>query len=317
MKLLIRLIRNENMKLYKQKMSWIMITILISIISLTLIVTLKTESKQPANWKDSLLSRNLVLEEQLSAKDIPEDYKINTIQKEIQLNNYRLENNISPLYKNSALGFVQTTIGYTGVITLFIIIIASSIVSQEYSWGTIKLLLMRPVHRWKFLLAKFVAVIVNAFYLFILLFVLSLLVGILVFGLETTTLRYVYTINGDMKDVFIFTHFLQYFGSKFIGLVMIASFAFMISTIFKRNTLAVALSIFIQFAGSLTSSVLNIMDKDISKYIFFTNTNLYQYVEGTTPEGLTLMFSIIVLFVYFILFKLIAFLLFEKRDIVT
>lgn len=149
------------------------------------------------------------------------------------------------------------------------------------------------------------------------LFCLSLLVGISVFGLDTPTLRYVYTINGEIKDVFIFTHFLQYFGSKYIGLVMIASFAFMISTIFKKNTLAVALSIFIQFTGSLASGVLDLLDKDIAKFMFFTNTNLYQYVEGNPPEGLTLMFSILILLVYFVLFKLIAFLTFEKRDIVT
>ncbi|MFC8983855.1 ABC transporter permease, partial [Streptomyces sp. NPDC057131] len=282
------------MKLYKQKMIWIIIAILISTITLTLVVTLNSDEEEtPSDWRNSLEEKNTVLIKQLADETIPEDYKKNTIEKELQLNNYRLDNDISPLYSNTAPGFVQETVGFTGLITLFIIIIAASIVSQEYTWGTIKLLLMRPVNRWKFLMAKFLTVILNALYLYILLFCLSLIVGTIVFGFSEPGLRYVFMASGEIKDVSIFYHFLQYFGSKFVGVIMIASFAFMISTIFKKNTIAITISIFIQFAGTLTSSVLSLLDKGFAKYLFFANTNLYQYVEGAPPEGQTLTFSIV------------------------
>jgi ABC-2 type transport system permease protein len=309
------LIKNENMKLYKRKMVWVIAGVLFLTICLTLVITINTEPTPTDSWEKTLINRNAFLEAQLLDKNIPEDYKESTIQKEMDLNNYRLEHNISPLFKKSALGFVQTTLGYTGIITLFIIILASSIVSQEYSWGTIKLLLMKPIQRWKFLLAKFIAILWNAFLMFITLFILSLLIGVICFGFDDNSLRYVYTYNGEIKDIFIFTHFLQYFGSKYVGSVMVAGFAFMISTIFKNNTLAISLSIIIQFAGSMITGVLSILDKGISKYIFFNHTNLYQFIEGTPPDSLSLLFSIVVLFIYFVLFMFISIFTFEKRDI--
>jgi ABC-2 type transport system permease protein len=316
MPLFLRLVMNENMKLYKRKILWIMIFILISTISLTLAITFKSEDEPSKNWKAYLNNEIKLLETQLSDKNIPPDYK-NNIQKEIELNKYRIDNDIPPLYKKTALGFVQSTVGYTGLIYIFVIILASSSVSQEYSWGTLKLILMRPVSRWKFLLAKFISIVQACLFLFLMLFLMSFVIGAIVFGFDNTSFRYVYYYKGNIYDVSIFVHFFQYFGSKFIGAVMIAAFAFMLSTVFRNNALAIALSILIQFAGSLISNILALLGKNFAKYIFFTNTNLYQYVEGSPPSGMTLSFSIIVLIIYFVLFITISIIIFEKRDIVT
>lgn len=316
MKLIFRLIVNENMKLYKRKMLWIMMSILLAIISLTLVITLKSEEKHPKDWKENTSKEVKVLEEQVLDKKIPSDYK-EQLKKKIKINKYRINNDIPPLYKDTALGFVKSTAGYTGIITLFIIILSSSSVSQEYSWGTIKLLLIRPVSRWKFILAKFLSIIMNAFILYIMLFFTSLIIGLIVFGFDNTSLRYVYYFKGDIYDVSIFKHFIQYFGSKFIGVIMIASFAFMLSTLFRSNTLAITLSIIIQFTGTLSSSVLSFLGKEFTKYIFFTNTNIYQYVEGTPSLGMSLSFSIGILFIYFVLFMTISIVVFQKRDIIT
>lgn len=253
----------------------------------------------------------------MADKKTPEDFKPE-IKKEIKFDQYRINHNIPPMYSDTAVGFVNETLGYSGLITLFIIIIASSIVSQEYSWGTIKLVLMRPLKRWKVLLAKYVSVIFNALILFLLLMIVSFTVGMIVFGIDDMSSRFVFEEQDKLKDVSVFTHFLQYFGSKFVGLIMIAAFAFMLSTIFKNNALAIALSIIIQFAGSIISSLLSAFDKGFVKYIFFTNTDLYKYVEGSPPaKGMSLEFSIIVLIIYFVIFMGIAIVIFEKRDVTS
>ncbi|WKB35112.1 hypothetical protein QS257_15565 [Terrilactibacillus sp. S3-3] len=44
---LLRLIQNENTKLYKRKMLWIMVAILILTIALSLVITLKKTGKAP------------------------------------------------------------------------------------------------------------------------------------------------------------------------------------------------------------------------------------------------------------------------------
>ena len=53
-----------------------------------------------------------------------------------------------------------------------------------------------------------------------------------------------------------------------------------------------------------------------AKYILFANTDLMQYFEGIPMvNGMTLPFSIIMIIVYFILFQILAYTVFKKRDV--
>ncbi|WEG11550.1 ABC transporter permease [Pullulanibacillus sp. KACC 23026] len=311
----IRLVQNENMKLYKRKLLWIMVAILIVTLVLSLVVTLKTTSGKSNDWKaetNSQIKKDQEAMDSNQFKPLNDQYK-----NEIKIDQYRLKNDVPPLNANTSLGFVQSTLGFSTLLTIFIIIIASSIVSQEFSWGTIKLVTMRPIQRWKILLSKYVSVLFNALVLYLLLIILSFLLGVIVFGFGDMSTHYVYIQNSDVRDVSILTHFVQYFGSNFIGVVMIATFAFMLSTLFKSNALAIALSIIIQYAGSLITNLLSSFDQNYVKYVFFTNTDLYQYVEGTPPvQGMTLSFSLFILLAYFVVFIGLSIVVFQKRDIV-
>ncbi|WKB35110.1 ABC transporter permease subunit [Terrilactibacillus sp. S3-3] len=101
-------------------------------------------------------------------------------------------------------------------------------------------------------------------------------------------------------------------------MIMICAFALMISTLLKSSALAIALSIVIEFAGSIVSNLLALWGKDYAKYLFFNNTDLYQYVEGEPlSKGMTVGFSLSVLVVYFILFMAVSLFVFEKRDITS
>ncbi|MBE3554796.1 MAG: ABC transporter permease, partial [Thermicanus sp.] len=54
------------------------------------------------------------------------------------------------------------------------------------------------------------------------------------------------------------------------------------------------------------------------KYILFANTDLRQYFDGTPlVEGMTLSFSITVLLAYFLIFNLLSWILFMKRDVAS
>ncbi len=55
-----------------------------------------------------------------------------------------------------------------------------------------------------------------------------------------------------------------------------------------------------------------------SKYILFANVNLNQYIDGEPlVKGMTMTFSIIVLIIYFVIFNVISYIGFTKRDIVA
>ena len=75
------------------------------------------------------------------------------------INQYRIDNNISPYEEYSIWSFVRDTSNIIQFVGMFSIIIAGGIVASEYNWGTIKLLLIRPIDRGKILVSKYMAVI--------------------------------------------------------------------------------------------------------------------------------------------------------------
>lgn len=109
------------------------------------------------------------------------------------------------------------------------------------------------------------------------------------------------------------------YGYSIVTLVMMATFAFMISAIFRSSGmaigLAIGLAIFLMMAGNAIVAFLS--QYEWSKYILFANTNLEQYTNGVEPmiPGMSMTFSIIVLVVYFVIFLAAAWTAFIKRDV--
>ncbi len=78
----------------------------------------------------------------------------------VQQLTYYLENDVDPSAPNAVTftrGFMNNAV--TLFIPLLVLSIGSDLISGERSSGTIKMLLTRPVRRWKILFAKLVALI--------------------------------------------------------------------------------------------------------------------------------------------------------------
>lgn len=200
------------------------------------------------------------------------------------------------------------------LITLFTIVVGASSVASEFTWGTIKLLLIRPVSRAKILLSKYLATILFALFSLVLLFVVSFLVGSIFFGIEGSTPHLVYR-DGAVHEVHMVSHILGVFGLKSINLIMMSTFAFMISTIFRNSGLAIGLAIFLMFVGVNVTALLA-TKFEWAKYILFANTDLSQYLTGyVLVEGMTMTFSVIMLIIYFVIFNTLTWFVFTKRDV--
>jgi ABC-2 type transport system permease protein len=310
-----QLVHNEALKIYKRKMFWIMLSILAAVIILMAVIMLKTSSDH-SHWKQELQAQNVDYQKQMNAKDVPDQFQPD-FNPMINTNNYRIKHNIPPVFGDTVFGFINTTKDIVAVlIGVFVVIIGGSIVSQEYSWGTIKLLLIRPIQRWKILLSKFIAVVLAGIFFILAGFIISFIVGSLFFGFDMGAGRYLYYSGKTLHDITMGMHLLEIYGSNLVDVIMMATFAFMLSTIFKTNALAIGLSIFLSFAGPIVVTLLTAVNENIGKYLFFLNTNLYQYVEGQNLLGDTTMaFSATVLAVYFVIFLIISFLIFGKRDV--
>ena len=202
---------------------------------------------------------------------------------------------------------------YVSIIVLYAVIIAAGNISSEFSKGTIKLLLIRPISRSKVLLSKYLVTILFGLGMLVSTFALSLVVGGIFFGFDPPSQANLVTMSGNPVENVI-PHLITVTAFIFIDMLMMITIAFMISTIFHNSAMAIGLVVFLRFAGP--NIVIALHQYDWSKYILFANLNLRQHIGGTSiVEGLTMSFSIITLAVYFLIFIILTWWIFNKRDI--
>ncbi|KGP74305.1 ABC transporter permease [Pontibacillus yanchengensis] len=311
---LLKLIQNENMKLYKRLGTWVMIGLVVfAVLAVGVFSAFIMESDDNANWKERLQLENTQLQKQLESsplKGAGETY----VKKQVAINNYRIEHDIPPVDSKSLWGFMIDATNFTGLIALFTIVVAGGMVASEFSWGTIKLLLIRPVSRTKIILSKYISTILFAFFSLVLLFGFSFIVGSIFFGVGGADQPYLVYNNGEVLEKSMVMHIINLFGFNSIDLLMMVTLAFMISTVFRSSSLAIGISIFLLFTGPQLIQLLSTYDW--VKYVLFANTNLQQYTNGVPlVEGMTMTFSVTVLIVYFIVFTSLTWFVFKKRDV--
>lgn len=201
------------------------------------------------------------------------------------------------------------------VITIFTIIIVGDSVAGEFSSGTIKLLLIRPASRVKILVSKYISFLLFGMLLLLTLFVISVAVNGVLYGFGYMDLPLIsMTAEGQIVERNMVLNLWKMYMLNGVSTVMYVTLAFMISSAFRSSTMAIGFSIGALFAGNIVLEALQRFDW--SKYLLFANTDLTQYLTGHPfQEGMTLSFSIGVLAVYFLVFNLISWLFFTRRDV--
>lgn len=315
-----KLIQNELMKIFKRPGTYVMIGLLVLMASVAgaFIKYQESGGTVPDNseWKKGLQMENASLQKQVEEMEgqVPAE-QINYFKQQIATNEYRMEHNLSPNVDYSVWEFVTDVLPIIDFAGMFTIIIAAGIVASEFNWGTIKLLLIRPISRGKILVAKYLTVLIFALVVLGICFGYSTVLGFALFGGPETANPYLNYHQGTITEQSMFVHLLTSYGLNSISMMMLATMAFMISAVFRSSSLAIGISLFLMFTGSQLTTLVA-MKYDWAKYILFANTDLTQYFEGyPLIEGMTLPFSITMLVIYFVLFQLLAHIVFKKRDV--
>jgi ABC-2 type transport system permease protein len=312
---MLSLIQNENMKIYRRIGTWIMLGLLVIIVFAGALMEKYSPVQEQAsnNWKNDLRQQNLHMQQMVNEGNVPKPI-LEQNQKNIAINQYRIDHDLSP-YEDGAWENVIGNAGIVGVVTLFTIIIAGGSVASEFSWGTIKLLLIRPVNRSKILLAKYISTFIFALFMLIILFILSFIVGALFFGLDTFGHPHLSYQDGKVIESGMFVHAIQVYGLACVDLLMMVTFAFMIGTIFRSSSLSIGIAIFLMFMGVQVTQIIA-MRYDWAKFILFANTDLTRYLNGfPMVEGMTMTFSVFMLLIYFVVFNGLTWFIFNKRDV--
>ncbi len=310
---LFQLIRNEVNKIYILKSTWIMYIILAVIIlgsgMMTHFFGEVSDGYSQDSWRAELQEENEALTTEMEEQEFMQDFNTGEIEK----NNYYLDNDIQPVGYD-AWQFVLDNSMLLSIVSLLTIIVAAGIVANEFRWGTIKLLLIRPISRSKILLSKYISVLLFALITLLFVVFFSWIIGAIFFGIEGWNPHMVLSQSGGLEYVSIIHEVITGYGYKLVNLVMMATFAFMISSIFRNSALAIGTAVFLMMAGNSIVSFAS--QYDWAKYILFANTDLSRYANDMPwVEGMTLTFSIIMLLVYYVLFIVASWTVFTKRDV--
>ncbi|WP_223068120.1 ABC transporter permease [Paenibacillus caui] len=195
------------------------------------------------------------------------------------------------------------------LVSIFSAIIFADIVASEFTWGTIKLLLIRPWKRSKVLLSKLLAGLIFSLLLTLIFIVVNWALSFLLFKNISTPGVY-------PAGYSPFSFNLEMLLYRYVDMVIICIFAFMLSTLFRSSGIAIGLAIFLLFAGNILQALLRPEKYAWTKYVLFTNMNLSRYMIGDgSAAGMTLGFSVAVLSVYVIVFLAVSWIVFMRRDV--
>lgn len=312
---MLKLIQNEWMKLWSRKSSWIMVFLLVILLmgstAITKWVNNAMSAENTESWQQVETNEMLYNQSMLENPELEESQR-DYFEGEVAISEHRLENDLPPYEYTSMQQSVIDAHFMMSIVTLFTVIIAGGIVAAEFSQGTIKMLLTRPVKRWKILTSKYIATLLYAVLLAIVLILASALAGLIFYGIgEGTFLVW----NGsEVVERSFWLEGIKMAALSFAFVWILATFAFMLGTVFRSSSLSIGLSIFLMFTG--VQLVFLLSNYEIVKYYLFTHADLTQYYTGFMPvEGITMTMSVIVLIVYFIIFMAISYLIFGKRDI--
>jgi len=313
------------------------------------IETIKSNANNPnvLSWKDTVEAKTTKLEEQKAALDSFKDAgEIESINKELLINNYLLKNNIKPLgdFDFTSFSIVSIFFKLCSILLVCIIIsiITADIISGECTPPTLKVLLSRPVARWKVLLSKFIAALVSSLIIIISIEVLLYLLGGLILGFQN--MSYPMAVGTKFKESVIqisasnksfvpivgstyiiplWLYLLRTLSMQILFITASVSFFLLLSSLFKSSTLSMTLSIVLVIVLDIIKQLPFQIVRKISSFIFITYGNsldlvgskLSDYSLGSLNPLQIPIVGIIVLLCWSIGCYVIAHLVFTKKDI--
>lgn len=325
-KIFFRSVINECAKIFLQKKTYVVLSFILLFI-LTSGGTQLNSSTNSKTWKEDTknkISQNdkkivewkneYDKETDINKKDVYTQF-ISELNSENTILKYAINNDI-PYNVATVWKFTYSNPGLISIVFLYIIFLSSSIVSNEYSMGTIKQVLIKPIRRWRLLISKFVTILIFICFFMTFFFLTKLIIGIILFGGNGYGFGSIDIVlnNGIpiQRDVIHYTLIAYIF--DIIKLIGISALAFMLSTLSRSTTLALTFSLILYLSSDLMGIFLS--NYSFGKYIIFSNFNLSQYLPGNTVgiNSLPLELAILVLIIHSIMFLLITSYTFEKRD---
>ncbi len=276
---MLQLIKLEIFKLYSKGRSWIALSALLFIIVVVLIAMYSEGEELMAMGTQSLQDSFM--------------FEGNVI------NGYL----ITYLIQNAMLVHVP----------LLLALVCGDLISGEASTGTIRFLLTRKVSRNQIIISKFITALFYSTVMVTLMMVLSLGLGVLIFGKGDMIILkdVVYIIDENTVPMRMFYAYLF----SILGMATVASLAFMFSAFTQSNVTPIVMTMVVIVAFTILSA-LNIEFFNLIKKFFFTNymNNWKLFFEDPFNKE-KIIRSVVILLSHIVIFFSITLYYFNKKDI--
>lgn len=324
------LVHNETLKLLKRRRFLVVILILAILIPIFTYAQYKSiqtaqERMGTSDWRPLLQQKIVDMTNRLSSSRLPEEWR-QWIKINIQQQQYYLDHDINPDAPGGptfSRGFMDQAVSL--FLPMTIVVLAVDLISAEHSEGTIKLLLTRPIRRWKILTSKFLTLILFTSLTVIMSLLMSYLISGVVFGYrgwDMPVLTGFRVVGGELDTSSVFMlpqwqYLLMQYGLGWYVCLIVGTITFMVSVLVRSAAAGMGIMMAALIAGTILTQMASSWEQ--AKYLFIVNLQITDYLSGSLPpiKGMTLPFSLTVLTVWGIAGLVVAYGMFLKRDVTT
>lgn len=167
---------------------------------------------------------------------------------------YALEHDTAPsqmLDTSSKSTFRMYFYILTGLISILMIVMMGMVVANEFSSGTIRLLVIRPRKRHKILTAKILSVLLYISVLTAIGTAVMLLLTMIFFGVGDLFTADLFAVNGTVLSVPAVLSFAAYAALTFLGILLCAAVALFFSAVTKKAALAIVIPMIVNSYSAL------------------------------------------------------------------
>ncbi len=323
-----KLVYNEMLKLVKSKRLYIVtliIAVMIAMFTYAQFREMENLKKRlgDVDWRTTLQQSIIDTQNRIGSSGISDEWR-NQLKVRISQSQYYLDHNINP-QEPGAPTFLRVFLDNSMqlLLPLMVMIVAADLVSSERSIGTIKLLLTRPVRRWRILLSKYITLVLSISFILFMFGLFSYLISGLFFGYVgwTAPILTGFTVKaGELNTAGVhlipqWQYILMVFGLAWFVSLVVGTLSFMLSILVRSTAAGMGVMLAFLISGTIISNIAS--SWEAAKYLFMVNLRLTDYLQGNIPpiEGMSLPFSLSVLAVWGIAALVVSFFTFTKKDI--
>jgi ABC-2 type transport system permease protein len=321
------LVENEVLKLLKRRRFRVVFLILVALIGLIVFAQVKGRERflSGKDWRVRVQERIASMQNGVRSGRMPKTAE-RWSRFEIQRLQYHVDRNVDPDAITGPL-FVRLFANASSylLLPLLALVFGSDIVSSEFSQGTIKILLTRPVSRGAVLASKLLALALAITLMVLAGGAVAYAFGGAAFGYRGWGAPVLtgFRLTGEVFDIstvralVLWKETLLVFGLAWFAAITVGALALLTSVLLRSTAAAMGTMFAALIAGTILPRVAP--SWEAQKYLFVTNLPLPDYYSGSPPPipGITVGFAVAVLALWAAAAILAAFTVFVRRDVLA